>query len=170
MKVHPEERTLGEDAERLHRALTELIRRYQLSDRQEICCHGVTVAQSHALAAGAAAPGSTMGQVAARLGVAVSTATRLVDQLVERGLLRREVDAGDRRVWRVWPTVVGKRRSEVIRNELLAREQEVLAAIPATHRESVVAALERLAAAVDQWRRSGEGKTREECCHGRRTT
>ena len=162
---HPEARTPDGDAERLHRALTELVRRYQLSDRREICCHGVTVAQSHALAACAAVHGSTMGQVATRLGVAVSTATRLVDQLVERGLLRREVDPDDRRVWRVWPTAEGEHRSTIIRSELLAREQEVLEGFPAAHRESVMAALERLAEAVDRWRHSGDREAREECCN-----
>jgi DNA-binding MarR family transcriptional regulator len=43
--------------------------------------------------------GSTrMGVIASELGVSLATATGVVERLVERGLLRREGDAADRRV------------------------------------------------------------------------
>jgi DNA-binding MarR family transcriptional regulator len=39
-----------------------------------------------------------MGVIASELGVSLATATGVVERLVERGLLRREGDAADRRV------------------------------------------------------------------------
>jgi DNA-binding MarR family transcriptional regulator len=47
---------------------------------------------------------ATTGQIARRLGVALPSATRLVDRLVEHGLVTREEDPHDRRYTNVLPT------------------------------------------------------------------
>ena len=44
-------RALDNPAQRLHRAVTELVRRYQFRDRNEICCFGISVSQCYALEA-----------------------------------------------------------------------------------------------------------------------
>jgi DNA-binding MarR family transcriptional regulator len=48
-----------------------------------------------------------MGQLAARLGISLPTATGLIDRLVEAGLARREHDERDRRVVLVGTTAEG---------------------------------------------------------------
>ncbi len=50
----------------------------------------------------------TTGQIARRLGVALPSATRLVDRLVEHGLVSREEDPRDRRYTMVLPTEAGR--------------------------------------------------------------
>lgn len=51
---------------------------------------------------------ATMGTVASHLGVGLSTATGLVDRLVDQHLVRREDDRRDRRIVRVLPTEEGE--------------------------------------------------------------
>src|SRR5688500_11250154 len=50
-----------------------------------------------------------MGELAADLGVKVPTVTRIVDRLVEKGLVAREGSEDDRRVVHVVPTEAGER-------------------------------------------------------------
>ena len=141
-----------DQARRLHRAVTELVRRYQFRDRNEICCFGVSVSQCHALEALGQADELTMGALASQMHLSVSTVTRVVDQLVARGLAQRGVDAEDRRVCCVEPTPKGRELLGRISAELLEGETAILAKVPAEHRESVIHALEELSRAVDEWR------------------
>ena len=49
----------------------------------------------------------SMGELSHRLGITQGVATRMVDRLLERGMVERERDAEDRRVVRVTPTKKG---------------------------------------------------------------
>ena len=62
----------------------------------------------------------TLGQLAAAEQVAAPTVTRIVDKLVDRGLVTRHVDPDDRRVTRVRATTAGKRQLESIRTRRTA--------------------------------------------------
>lgn len=139
---------LTQQATRLHAALTDLVRHYQFRDRNEICCHGVSVAQCYALESLGVSEGLTMGELAASQRVAVSTMTRVVDQLVSRGLVERRPDASDRRVLRVFPTAEGRRLLTTLTEELVRAESAILARIPEAHRDSVLLAVEALRDAI----------------------
>jgi len=145
---HTTTASLDRQARRLHAAASELLRRYQFRDRNEICCHGVSVAQCYALETLVAAGGATMGELARRQQVAVSTMTRVVDGLVEKGLVRRWFDAEDRRVCRVEASEEGGVLVARITGELVAREKAVLARLPAAHLEILIGAIEQFAAAM----------------------
>jgi MarR family transcriptional regulator, 2-MHQ and catechol-resistance regulon repressor len=132
-----------------------LVRRYQFRDRNEICCFGVSVSQCHALEALGQAGELTMGALASQMHLSVSTLTRVVDQLVARGLAQRGENAEDRRVCCVEPTPKGRELLGKISAELLEGETAILAKVPAEHRESVIHALEELSRAVDEWRGVG---------------
>jgi DNA-binding MarR family transcriptional regulator len=139
---------LDQQARRLHAAAGELLRRYQFRDRNEICCHGVSVAQCYTLETLVETGGTTMGELARRQRVAVSTMTRVVDGLVDKGLVDRWFDPDDRRVCRVGATGAGSDLVARITGELVAREKAVLGRLPAAHRESLITALEEFAAAM----------------------
>ena len=62
----------------------------------------------------------TLGHLATREQVTPPTITRLVDQLVEQGLVSRQTDDADRRVCRVRITAAGRRRLEAIRTRRTA--------------------------------------------------
>jgi len=140
--------SLDQQARRLHAAAGELLRRYQFRDRNEICCHGVSVAQCYALETLVETGGTTMGELARRQRVAVSTMTRVVDGLVDKRLVLRWFDPDDRRVCRVGATGGGADLVARITDELVAREKAVLGRLPAAHRESLISALEEFAAAM----------------------
>ncbi len=152
-------------AERLHRAVTELVRRYQFRDRNEICCFGLSVSQCYALEALGEEGELTMGALAARMQLSVSTMTRVVDQLVTHGLARRGGDAEDRRVCCVKPTPKGRDLLAKVRAELLESERAILEKLPSDHRESFITALEHLSRAVDEWR-GVEPRQGGSCCVG----
>ena len=141
------------------------MRRYQLRDRNEICCLGISVSQCHALEALGQVGELTMGALASRMQLSVSTMTRVVDQLVARGLVQRGEDAEDRRVCCVAPTSKGRELLARISAELLESERAILDKVPAEHRESVILALEELSRAVDEWR--GENRTQGGSCNAK---
>lgn len=138
--------------EHMHRVIRELIVKYQCLDRNEICCYGISVAQCYALRAIAENPRITMNRLAEALSLTVSTITRIVDQLVEKGLARRIPDPQDRRVCRATLTPRGRALLQRIERELLEMERAVLARMTPSEQAAIVRALHELSHAVDQWR------------------
>jgi DNA-binding MarR family transcriptional regulator len=153
---------LDRQADHLHRAVTELVRRYQFRDRNEICCFGISVSQCHALETLVREEELPIGALAARMRLSVSTMTRVVDQLERHGLVRRANGRADRRVCCVSATPEGQALVRRVSSELLEGERAILKKVPASHRDSVIAALEELSRAIDTWR--GEGAGQGGCC------
>lgn len=137
------------DAQSLNRVLTRLARRYHLRDRDDICCHGITASQCYALQALAEGEPLTMGELAATLGLQLSTVTRTIDPLVERALVARNTDPADRRCCRVEATPEGVRLVETIVSELVERERALLAGFDPHEREVLIRGMERLVDMID---------------------
>ncbi|MGI4855789.1 MAG: MarR family winged helix-turn-helix transcriptional regulator [Janthinobacterium lividum] len=70
---------------------------------------GLTPAQGFVLRVVLAFPGSLSSQIADTLGIARSTATRLIDALCEKGLTERRQAASDAREWCVHSTAAGRK-------------------------------------------------------------
>lgn len=150
-------RPAGEPA-RLRAAIRGLVRRFGVSERADVSCCGVTVAQAAALEALAGHGPMRLSDLGRRLGIAPSTLTRNLDRLVEAGLVERRSDGKDARASRVSLTGAGRRAALAVadREEDFARE--VLERIPESRREAVLESLADLLAAV-------RGAT-EACCPG----
>lgn len=145
---------LDEQAQQLHQAIGQLVKQYQLRDRNDICCYGISVSQCHALEALGEHGILTMQDIAKHLHLAISTVTRVIDSLVEKDMVERRTDSRDRRVCRVALTPSGSTLLKHIQGELIAREQAVLRHIPAASRDHVIRALVELSRAVTDWRQS----------------
>jgi len=65
-------------------------------------------------------PGLSHRELAEQLGIEGATVTHHVDRLVSEGLIARERDAGDRRVWRITLTAEG--RSQLQRASVIAEQ------------------------------------------------
>jgi DNA-binding MarR family transcriptional regulator len=89
----------------------------------------LTLAQLRTLYLVAASGPMSMSQVAERLGTAPSTATGVVDALVQLGLLERTVDPSDRRQVVVGPTAAAFERLEDFSELSRRRLRELLAYI-----------------------------------------
>jgi DNA-binding MarR family transcriptional regulator len=146
------------EAGRLRAAIRGLVRRFGVSERADVSCCGVTVAQAAALEALSGHGPMRLSDLGRRLGIAPSTLTRNLERLVEAGLVSRSADARDARSARVRLTAAGRRaaRGVAVQDEGFARQ--VLERIPAERRAVVMESLAELLAAV-------RGAT-EACCPG----
>ncbi|MDR3557571.1 MAG: MarR family transcriptional regulator [Syntrophobacteraceae bacterium] len=82
---------------RFRRSLRRLERLLEAILRDETCCHGVSVAQCHALMGMDELERPSLGGLAVHMGLDKSTLSRTVDGLVKAGLVLREQGGVDRR-------------------------------------------------------------------------
>lgn len=142
---------LHEQAERMQRLTQNLLRRYQMRDRNEMCCYDVTVSQCYALDALGEQGEISMVQLARHLFLDKSTATRTVDPLVKRGLVERRFSEQDRREILVRLSAEGEKLRNEIVTGLRASQLQILTQIAPEKRETVLEALDLLSGAVHQW-------------------
>jgi len=122
---------LDRAAERLQQASKELIVRYQFRDRNQICCHGLSVSQCYVLDALAEQGDLTIQRLAERMQLAISTMTRVVAQLVRQRHARRRRDPQDRRVVHVAITPRGKEVMATITRALVESQKAIRFSRPA---------------------------------------
>ncbi len=92
----------------------------------------------------------TMGELSKALAVPLSTATRIVDWLVEAGYARRLPDPEDRRIVRVALTEAGQQLYKTIDEFLKQRVEQVLRRFTPEERESLVVLLRKLVEALEE--------------------
>lgn len=90
------------------------------------------------------------GQLASQTLVTSGTITNRVDRLEERGLVKRERDPQDRRGIRVVLTDAGKGSVDLALEDLLAREQAILAGLKPAQRRELADLLRTLVLSFDQ--------------------
>lgn len=150
--------TIGSDVEAVtdsvERLLLEVVKSLYARDTQVTGLMDLPVAQLRVLNVLGRGPQErtpTMGELAEALGVALSTATQIVERIERRGLVRREhSDPGDRRVVRLALTEEGRRlmgERRRLRHERLA---QAMAQLTDKQTNALVFALEPLAAAARQ--------------------
>jgi DNA-binding MarR family transcriptional regulator len=110
----------------------------------------VTLPQYRALVVLAAAGPQGMAELAAALAVNPSTATRLCDRLVRKGLVRRHRQAGDRRLVRIALTAAGRDLVAEVTRRRRAELARLLGALPPGQHEPVIAAFRAFAAAAGE--------------------
>ena len=145
------------DAARLRAVIATLVRRFSLSERADVLCCGLTVAQAATLEALRHGP-LRLGPLARRLGITPSTLTRNLALLESDGLVVRETDPGDARAALVELTVSGERAAATVETQELEFAEGILAKLGRGRRGEVMDALGELLAAVRE--------TTEECCPG----
>jgi DNA-binding MarR family transcriptional regulator len=132
----------AELAERLSHAVVRLARQLRQQDEGEL-----TPTMRAALGTIARDGPLTFGELAAIEQVAPPTITKVVAKLEDIGLVGREPDEADRRVWRVSLTDVGRRRLESDRRRRrrwLAEQVEGLDASDVGRLDAAVDVLEKL--------------------------
>jgi DNA-binding MarR family transcriptional regulator len=135
------------DAARLRENLSELIRVIQFRDRDRVCCYDVSVSQCYALEALVDEDGGTVNDLAARLYLDKSTASRLANGLEKKGYIRRVPNAEDGRSVLLQPTAKARKLVERIKWELAGEYVDMLADFDPAVRDSINAVAARLARA-----------------------
>ena len=109
-----------------------------------------TIAQYRALVVLASRGPQRMADLAAALGVAPSTAGRMCDRLVRKGLIRRHRARADRRAVLVAVTAAGRLVVDQATARRRALIEEVLAKLPDSTQRAIAVALEAFAAAAGE--------------------
>ena len=139
---------LEPDTEAFYEALSELIRIYEFRDRDRICCYDISVSQCYALEAVVRGEELTLNDLAARLYLDKSTASRVVDALERKGYVERQPHPEDRRSLLLRPTPAGREMEQRIRRDILAEEQALLADFDPEIRQAMTQLIRRLARAA----------------------
>lgn len=140
---------LRRDAEALQAALAELIRVYQVRDRDRICCHDISVTQCHALEALAERGPLRSQALAEALRLDKSTVTRVVDALVRKGYAERLSDPDDARAIQLRITASGRGLHRRINEDLVAQQEALLGDLEPEVRAHATTVIRRLARAAE---------------------
>ncbi len=131
----------------------------------EVECCGVSLPQRHVLLEVSRGEGTSLVELAARLGLDTSTLSRTVDSLVNLGLVSRVSNPKDRRYILVSLTGRGRESCDSIERSSDAFYRRILRALPRGREDEIVESLVML---VDEFKkcreeatraRSGQGKT-----------
>lgn len=152
--------SLDRDAAALYDALSDLIRLYQFRDRDQICCHDISVTQCYALDALARHGQLTLNELASHLYLDKSTVSRVVNAIERKRLVRRRRHAQDGRAVCLELTASGRQLCDRIRLEIQEREKRLLADFDPHVRAAMIELVARLARAAKE-RVSTTGGT---CC------
>jgi DNA-binding MarR family transcriptional regulator len=110
----------------------------------------VTLPQYRALVVLAASGPQGTADLAAALAVNPSTATRMCDRLVRKGLVRRHRQAGDRRTVRIALTPAGRDLVAEVTKRRRAELARLLGMLPQAQHEPVIAAFQAFAEAAGE--------------------
>ena len=138
----------GPDARRLLHHVRALVRRFAVSERADVFCCGMTIAQAATLETLRLEGPLRMGELGRRLGITPSTLTRNLQRLLDTGYVRRDVDGDDGRAAVVTLTTAGRRQADKLERQEEWFAGEILERIDSAHREAVVERLADLLVAV----------------------
>lgn len=142
------DKALNRDARALHEALSGLIRVYAFRDRDQICCHDLSVAQGYALDALGRQGPLTLNELAAELYLDKSTASRIVKGLERKGYAERSRHPDDARALQLALTAEGRAMRQRITAAMLDDHREILSDFDPGVRESMARLIARLADAA----------------------
>jgi len=110
----------------------------------------LTLSQYGLLQGLAGRDGARVRELAVQAGIAPSTATRILDALERRNVVRRRRDADDRRGVTITLTGLGQQLLDSQHEWLRGRQRSFYEGLPADERELVPDLLTRLAALIDE--------------------
>ena len=128
-------------------ALAQAVRRARGSAAAD---GGLTLSQYGLLEGLTTRPAARVQELAGHAGITPSTATRILDALERRGIVRRVRSVEDRRVVAVSLTEHGQQLLQDQQEWLRGRQREFYASLPPTERELAPDLLLRLAALIDE--------------------
>jgi DNA-binding MarR family transcriptional regulator len=146
------------DARWLRSSIRGLVRRFSISERADVSCCGVTVAQAATLEALRQEGPLRPSALCRRLGIRPSTLTRNLARLEEADLVSRMDDPNDGRARTLGLTPAGEAAAERLKAQEEAFAVQILASLDPERRERALAGLADLLAAVRE--------ATEACCPG----
>jgi DNA-binding MarR family transcriptional regulator len=90
-------------------------------------------------------------EMAKRMNLSPSRLTRIIDRLVQKGYMHREIDQNDRRNMSVFLSRRGKILTNKLNKAFIDIHYEILQDIDLSQHESLIIAMEHLLSAVEEW-------------------
>jgi len=141
-------KTSPESARGLLRHVRALVRRFSISERADVFCCGMTIAQAATLETLRMEGPLRMGELCRRLGITPSTLTRNLQRLLDAGHVERKADADDGRAAVVTLTAAGRKLADKLERQEELFAGEILGRIDPAKRAAVVDHLGALLVAV----------------------
>lgn len=145
----PEQFSSNEDfASEVRRLLRQIVKSNQGYEDACVTFFGITSSQGGALLALPLKKTLRMNELSNGVGVDKSTMTRMVDQLVEKGLVFRKVDEGDRRLVHIGLTEQGQQLNTKLAKALKGFYRDSLCEIREDERAAIIRNLVMLNGAI----------------------
>jgi DNA-binding MarR family transcriptional regulator len=90
-------------------------------------------------------------QISKRMKLSPSRLTRIIDTLVQKGYMKREIDQSDRRNMRVFLSRRGKLLTNKLNKAFVDIHIEILKDIDVSQHEPLITAMEHLQLAIEKW-------------------
>jgi DNA-binding MarR family transcriptional regulator len=90
-------------------------------------------------------------QISKRMKLSPSRLTRLIDGLVKRGYMQREIDQEDRRNMRIYLSRRGKTLTDTLNKAFIDLHSEILQDIDVSQHEPLITAMGHLQLAIEKW-------------------
>lgn len=135
------------------REVTRILERnLEFINSTDCCLCDVSTAQCHTLVEIGRKKDSMLKDLAATLRIDVSTASKVVEELVKKRLVKREPSQADRRSVQINLTDSGKRIFEQLENDMDLIFEEVFGFIEPSEQDAILRSISLYNQAVEQWK------------------
>lgn len=135
---------INQGSEYLRELLRILVRNLGILEKSDASCCGVTIAQCHAIVEIGRIKKISLIELADLLRLDKSTMSRTINNLVEAGLVKRDIDTENRRYISIQLTDQGIDVFESIENSMYRYYSDIFKSIPEDKRNQVLDSLEIL--------------------------
>lgn len=139
---------INKGTENLRELIRILVRNLGVLEKSDATCCGVTIAQCHAIVEIGRMKKISLVDLADLLGLDKSTMSRTINNLVERGLAVRDLDAENRRYVTIQLTNSGMHVFKNIEESMDKYYKRIFSSIPEDKRSQVIESLKLLTSAV----------------------
>ncbi|MEA4942242.1 hypothetical protein SDC9_83139 [bioreactor metagenome] len=132
----------------LRESVRQMERKLGILEESEVSCHGISLAQCHALVEIGRAKSISLIELSELLNLDSSTMSRTVNNLVNNGMAGRELDSNDRRYVTIKLTENGLKKFMRIEDNMNLYFTNIFESIPCEKQEQVLESLQILVAAI----------------------
>ncbi|NNG27975.1 MAG: MarR family transcriptional regulator [Ignavibacteriaceae bacterium] len=143
--------TIDSTAERLANLTFNLLANCQEKEVRLAEVHGLTQAEFRCLRLFGKDENLNNKQIAERMKLSPSRLTRIIDGLVKKEYINREIDPNDRRNMRVTLSKKGKLLVQQLNKAYVDIHNEILEDIEESQHEALITAMEHLLSALENW-------------------
>jgi len=141
---------INQGSENLRELIRILVRNLDVLEKSDASCCGVTITQCHAIVEIGRMKKVSLVDLAELLGLDKSTMSRTINNLVEDGLVNRDLDSENRRYVSIQLTNKGTEVFNNIEESMDSYYSSIFSSIPENKRSQVLESLKLLTAAVKE--------------------